>query len=106
MVAGTCTTLGLYLVGTIGLKAFGLEGILADTTMIGPAKGLRPYYLGGLDPCVWGLLASLTAGIIGSLVTRPPDPARVALLFDLQPPDAPAPATLELHPELSAGIAQ
>jgi hypothetical protein len=24
----------------------------------------------------------------------------VALLFDLQPPTAPAPATLDLHPEL------
>jgi SSS family solute:Na+ symporter/sodium/pantothenate symporter len=100
MAAGAGTTLALYLVGSVGLKALGLEGILADTSMIGPAKGLRPYYLLGFDPCVWGLLASLSAGVVGSLLSRPPDPARVSLLFDLQPPDAPAPATLELHPEL------
>ena len=106
MLAGTITTLGLYLIGSLGLKALGLEGVLADTTMIGPVKGLRPYYLMGLDPCVWGLLASLTAGIVVSLITPPPDPTRVALLFDLQPPDAPAPATLDLHPELGARVAR
>jgi sodium/pantothenate symporter len=100
MIAGTLTTLGLYLIGKIGTAALGLDGILPDTSMIGPAKGLKPYYLLGLDPCVWGLTASLAAGVLGSLLSRPPDPARVALLFDLQPPDAPAPASLDLHPEL------
>lgn len=100
MVAGTATTLGLYVVGKIGLKALGLDGILADTSGMGPESGIRPYYLMGLDPCVWGLLVSLAAGVLVSLVTRPPDASRVALLFDAQPPGAPAPATLELHPEL------
>jgi SSS family solute:Na+ symporter/sodium/pantothenate symporter len=97
-------TLALYVVGSLGTAALGLDGILADTSMIGPAKGMRPYYLLGLDPCVWGLTASLAAGVVGSLVTAPPDPARVALLFDAQPPGAPAPATLELHPELRKTI--
>jgi hypothetical protein len=32
-------------------------------------------------------------------MTRPPDHARVSLLFDLQPPDAVAPATAVIHPE-------
>lgn len=100
MLGGALTTLGLYLIGSMGTAALGLDGILADTTMIGPAKGLRPYYLMQLDPCVWGLLASLTAGVVVSLITPHPDPARVSLLFDFQPPDAPAPATLDLHPEL------
>ena len=62
----------------------------------------------GVDPCIWGLSSSLLAGIIGSLVTPPPNPERVALLFDQQPANAPAPATLDLHPELggqSAGPA-
>jgi sodium/pantothenate symporter len=104
MIAGTATTLGLYLVGSIGTRALGLDGILPDTTMIGPAKGLRPYYLLTLDPCVWGLLASFTAGVVGTWWSRPPDPGRVALLFDLQPPGAPAPATLDLHPELHERI--
>lgn len=92
MLTGTLVTLGLYLVGNLGLKALGLDGVLADTSAIGPAKGLRPYYLLGLDPCVWSLSASLIAGIVVSLISRPPNPARVALMFDLQPADAPLPA--------------
>ena len=98
MTVGTAATLLLYLIGSIGTKALGLDAILADTSMIGPAKGLRPYYLFGLDPCVWGLSASMLAGVLVSLATPRPDPERVALLFDLQPDDAPAPATLDLHP--------
>lgn len=87
MTAGTVTTLGLYVLGKVGLKAFGLDGLLADTTMIGPESGIRPYYLLGFDPCIWGLLASLMAGVVVSLMTRPPDPGpRVSL--DLQPPGA------------------
>ena len=97
MILGTASTLLLYLIGSMGTKALGLDTILADTTMIGPAKGLRPYYLLGLDPCVWGLSASMLAGVVVSLATPRPDPERVALLFDLQPYDAPAPATLDLH---------
>jgi SSS family solute:Na+ symporter/sodium/pantothenate symporter len=64
-----------------------------------------PYDLLGLDPCVWGLLASLIGVIVGSLLTPPPDPARIALLFEAQPPNAPAPATLDLHPDLARTIA-
>lgn len=84
MAAGAVTTLGLY--GT-GLWLAG-------------GKSFVPYFLLGLDPCVWGLSASLMVGIVGSLLSPPPDPARVALLFDVQPPTAPAPATLDLHPEM------
>ncbi|MFO0907792.1 MAG: hypothetical protein U0794_05425 [Isosphaeraceae bacterium] len=105
MLTGTVATLVLYLIGSFGPEAFGLGGILPDTTNIGPPKGLRAYYLLGLDPCVWGLLASLVAGVVVSLVTPSPSEERVALLFDLQPPNAPAPATLDLHPELGSQIA-
>jgi hypothetical protein len=42
------------------------------------------------DP-VWALTASLASGFIGSLFSRPPDPARVALLFEAQPPTHPPP---------------
>lgn len=97
MLAGTTATLGLYFIGRVGTQALGLDGILPDTTMIGPAKGLRPYYLLGLDPCIWGLSCSLLAGIVTSLISKPPPPERVALMFDFQPPNAPAPATLDLQ---------
>ena len=104
MLTGTAATLLLYLIGSVGLESLGLSGILRDTSMIGPAKGLRPYYLFGIDPCVWGLSASLAAGVVVSLATPPPDPTRVSLMFDEQPPGAPAPATIDLHPELRAGL--
>jgi SSS family solute:Na+ symporter/sodium/pantothenate symporter len=99
MVVGTAVTVGLYYLGKVGPAALHLDWLFPPNPDIGPAKGLRPYYLLGIDPCVWGLFSSLAAGLIGSLVTSPPDPSRVALLFDAQPPDAPAPATLDLHPE-------
>jgi SSS family solute:Na+ symporter/sodium/pantothenate symporter len=99
MAAGAATTLGLYAAGTIRFK---LE---YPDQGIGPPPGLfGAYYLFGFDPCVWGLLASLLAGVVVSALTAPPDPARVSLLFDYQPPGAPAPATLELHPELGAAL--
>ena len=44
--------------------------------MIGPATSFRPYYLLGLEPIVWGLAGSLTAGVGVSLVTAPPSPRR------------------------------
>jgi SSS family solute:Na+ symporter/sodium/pantothenate symporter len=101
MVVGTSVTLGLYLLGSFGPDRLGLGWLLGPNPPIGTPKGLRPYYLLGLDPCVWALASSLLAGVAGSLLSRPPDAARVSLLFDAQPLDAPAPATLELHPELS-----
>lgn len=99
MVVGAATALGLYAAGIIARAYFGY------VPSIGPKSSISPYYLLGLDPCVWGLTASLVAGIIGSLLSAPPDPARVSLLFDLQPPDAPAPATLDLHPEAGRDLA-
>ncbi|RUL88297.1 sodium/pantothenate symporter [Tautonia sociabilis] len=95
MVAGAATVIGLYAAGIIARNAFGYE------PAVGPGSAIAPYYLLGLDPCVWGLGGSLLAGVVGSLLSPRPDPDRVSLLFDLQPRDAPAPASLELHPELS-----
>jgi SSS family solute:Na+ symporter/sodium/pantothenate symporter len=57
-------------------------GWVSDDPMIGPETKLRPYFLLGLEPFVWSLTASLLAGVGVSLVTRPPDPARVSRLFD------------------------
>ncbi len=94
MVSGGGATLVLYAYGSY----LGVRGISQG---IGPPsnRGFGAYYLLGLEPAVWGLAASLVAGVVVSLLTPPPDPKRVALLFDVQPPDAPAPATLDLHRE-------
>jgi SSS family solute:Na+ symporter/sodium/pantothenate symporter len=95
MLAGGGTTLALYAYGSfLGLTQKGYDQGIGP-----PSSGFGAYYLLGLEPAVWGLLASLAAGIIVSLMTPPPDPKRVSLLFDAQLPDAPAPATLDLHPE-------
>jgi SSS family solute:Na+ symporter/sodium/pantothenate symporter len=101
MLLGTAVTLGLYVLGTLGPERLQLAWLLPPNPEIGAKSAFRPYYLFGLDPCIWSLAASLTAGVVVSLATSPPNPLRVALLFDAQPPDAPAPATLELHPELA-----
>ncbi len=94
MATGASMTLGLYLVGLI-LGKYGY-----DPRIGAGGSAFVPYYLLGLDPCIWGLTSSFAVGIAVSLLTPPPDPARVSLLFDAQPPDAPAPATLDLHPEM------
>jgi SSS family solute:Na+ symporter/sodium/pantothenate symporter len=104
MAVGASTILGLYLLGTLGPGRLGLGWLFGSNPEIGASGSFRPYYLLGFDPCVWGLAMSLAAGLIGSLATSPPDPARVSLLFDAQPPDAPAPATLDLHPERAAKV--
>jgi sodium/pantothenate symporter len=100
MVLGAGVTLFLYVLGKYGPDRLYLSWLLPPNPDIGPKGGLRPYYLLGFDPCVWGLLVSFCAGIVGSLLSPPPDPKRVSLLFDAQPPNAPAPATLDLHPEI------
>lgn len=102
MLTGTAVTLGLYLLGTVGPEKLGLGGVLPPNPEIGAKSAFRPYYLFGLDPCIWSLMASLLGGILGTTLSAPPNPRRVALFFDVQPPDAPAPATLDLHPDLAA----
>jgi SSS family solute:Na+ symporter/sodium/pantothenate symporter len=106
MGVGAGVTLGLYLLGTFGTGALGLERLLGANPEIGAASAFRPFYLLGFDPCVWGIGLSFLAGGLVSLATRPPDPARVALLFDAQPAGAPAPATLALHPGRPAPAAE
>jgi SSS family solute:Na+ symporter/sodium/pantothenate symporter len=73
MVAGAGTMIVLYAVG-----------FMLPDPMIGNATSFRPYFLLGLEPIVWGLLASLLAGIAVSLCTRPPAPELVSRLFDAQ----------------------
>ncbi|SIN99779.1 solute:Na+ symporter, SSS family/sodium/pantothenate symporter [Singulisphaera sp. GP187] len=105
MATGTAVTLGLYVLGTLGPERLHLGWLFGPNPDIGAESSFRPYYLLGLDPCIWGLSASLAAGLIGSWLSPLPPEERVALLFDAQPADAPAPATLDLHPEIKVSTA-
>jgi SSS family solute:Na+ symporter/sodium/pantothenate symporter len=70
---------------SVMLSLFGAGWILSwrgFDPMIGPATSFRPYYLLGLEPIVWGLAASLAAGIAVSLATSPPPPDIVRPLFE------------------------
>lgn len=83
--AGAGTMLALYALGIVHANVPALAAILPANPRIGAASAtLRPYYLLGFDPCVWGLAASFAAGVCVSLCTAPPDLKRVSLLFDLQ----------------------
>ena len=81
MLCGAATVFALYLAGWQGVDP-----------MIGVASRFRPYYLGGLDPIVWGIAASALAGVAVSLVTRPPDSQLVSRLFDIWHPTQSSPA--------------
>jgi sodium/pantothenate symporter len=61
---------------------------LGKDPMIGPAGLFRPYYILGVDPIIWGLLASIIGGIVGSLVSRPLAPELVKRFFDVRPASA------------------
>jgi SSS family solute:Na+ symporter/sodium/pantothenate symporter len=61
MLAGAAASLGLLIAGS-----------LQPDPLLGPATRFRSYYLLGLEPIVWGLLASLIAGVVVSLLTQPP----------------------------------
>ena len=56
--------------------------VLGPDPKIGIAGLFRPYYVLGIDPVVWSLLASAVAGIGTSLATVPPAEDRLARFFD------------------------
>jgi sodium/pantothenate symporter len=85
MLAGAGTVLLLFVLGIFGPQLAtlwpALEVVAADP-MIGPQTAFRPYYLAGVDPVIWGLIVSLTAGVAVSLATRPPAEVLLARVFD------------------------
>ena len=86
MLAGSSVCLALYATGWI-LAFRGYD------PMIGQVTAFRPYFLLNQEPIVWGLLASLLAGVAVSLLTRPPRAELLAWLFDAageRPTDGPA----------------
>ena len=58
--------------------------VLGPDPQIGIAGLFRPYYVFGIDPVVWSILASAVAGIGTSLITTPPAEDRVSRFFDVQ----------------------
>src|SRR4051812_30224456 len=85
MLTGTTVALFLYVLGTFGPDRLHLGWLFPPNAPIGAKSSFRPYYLLGLDPCIWGLSSSLAAGLVGSLATRPPRAELVARLFDKEP---------------------
>jgi SSS family solute:Na+ symporter/sodium/pantothenate symporter len=87
MVTGVLVTLTLYVLGSFSLETLGVAWLVPPNPPIGAGASFGPYYLLGFDPCIWGLSSSLFAGVVGSLLSRPPDEARVAMLFDAPGPE-------------------
>ncbi|WP_010585170.1 sodium:solute symporter family transporter [Schlesneria paludicola] len=57
---------------------------LGADPMIGIQGIFRPYYVFGLDPVVWAILASAIAGIGTTLITTPPPEEHVSRFFDIR----------------------
>jgi sodium/pantothenate symporter len=64
---------------SLALNLIGLWRAFQDT---GQFANFQPLYLAGLDPLLWGLLASAIVGIVVSLATEPPEPRLISKLFD------------------------
>jgi sodium/pantothenate symporter len=75
MLTGAGTVLLLYILGTFGV----------GDPLFGPKTTFRPCNPLGLMPSVWGLAASLLAGVVVSLRTKPVDAKWLSSLFDVQP---------------------
>ena len=95
MAAGFVVHIGLYLAGITQNWATAAEvksslqvtalNILGPDPLIGPVGLLRPYYILGLDPVLWGMLASAVTGVLVSLVTSPPPHELISRLFAAKP---------------------
>ncbi|MEI8382723.1 MAG: sodium:solute symporter [Planctomycetota bacterium] len=59
--------------------------ILGPDPKIGASGLFRPYYILGVDPIIWGLLASVVGGVGVSLLSRPPSPELVKRFFEIRP---------------------
>ncbi len=78
MLVGPAVTMLLYVLGQVGSQ---IPWLPANPD-IGPSKGLKPYYLLGFEPCVWGLLSSFGAGVVG---TREDDRGRITTVLSGSP---------------------
>jgi len=92
MLVGFCCYFGLSSAGWLQNWAVSVPNssfaqsviqFLGPDPKIGVPGLFRPYYILGIDPVVWSLLASAVAGIGTSLITKPPSDERVARFFDV-----------------------
>ena len=74
-------TIAAMLSGAIASSALSLTGLVIAFRAGKPSE-FHAYELLGFDPLIWGLAASLAAGVLISLVTRPPEERLVSKLFD------------------------
>ncbi|HEY1064515.1 MAG TPA: hypothetical protein VGE52_00335, partial [Pirellulales bacterium] len=72
MLAGCGATTLLWVLGSLGY----------GDPLIGPRSDFRPLYLLGVEPILWGMAASLAAGVAVSAATQPPSERLVSRLFD------------------------
>ncbi len=93
MLVGFCCYFGLSSAGWIQNWAMtapessfarSVIDILGPDPKIGIAGLFRPYYVLGIDPVVWSILASAFAGVGISLITTPPSEDRVSRYFDVR----------------------
>jgi sodium/pantothenate symporter len=77
--------LSAMLTGAGAMLTLYLIGFMIGDPMIGPATKLRPFFLYGLEPMMWGILCSATVGIIVTYCTQPPPAEHVSVLFDAEP---------------------
>jgi sodium/pantothenate symporter len=75
-------SIGAMLAGggaSLALNLIGLWRAYVETRQF---ANFQPLYLAGLDPLLWGLLASAIVGIAVSLATDPPEERLISKLFD------------------------
>ncbi len=93
MGSGFAVHLGLYATGWVHNWALGMEegstGLAASIRqalgpdqMIGVASAFRPYFLFGIDPVLWAMIASAIAGVGISLLTKPPSEDHLQRIYD------------------------
>lgn len=92
MVGGFSVFLGLYVIGWIHNYAVTLEdpgGVLGFFVQqlggkqpLGSDDVFRPFWPLGFDPMIWGLLSSLSLGVLVTKLTPPPRPELVQKFFD------------------------
>jgi SSS family solute:Na+ symporter/sodium/pantothenate symporter len=80
-------TIAAMLAGALASSALYLTGLVI-AARAGHAADFHAFELLGFDPLIWGLSSSLVAGIIVSLITRPPEERLVSKLFDAEPANA------------------
>ena len=98
MLAGSGTMFGAFFLGWLQRLAETavLDGtatslmatvyqVLGPDPHIGIGGSLRAYYFLGLDPVLWGMLASAVAGVVVSLITTPIDGQRISRFFQAGP---------------------